>query len=217
MGAVLFTTPYFFQSATPPPASKTATKTSTDPHPSQPAVGTPATRRPAPARRRRRRRRDRSRPEPRRSSISTLTSTHIKFSNRGAVVQSWILKKYKDSNQKPLEVINPKATAEAGYPFSFTFKNRKPAVDLNNALYAIKRSDDGLEIDFEFSDGKVFARKSFHFTNDSYLSQIIERGDRRGDAGSAPDRLAGRIRRHDRAQPGRRAAQHSLRRRQTAS
>ena len=48
----------------------------------------------------------------------------IDFSNRGAVVHSWVLKKYVDSNKKPLEVLNPKAAAEAGYPFSLTFKSR---------------------------------------------------------------------------------------------
>jgi YidC/Oxa1 family membrane protein insertase len=39
-------------------------------------------------------------------------------------------------------------------------------------LYAIKRSGDGLEVNFEFSDGKVAARKSFRFAKNSYQSQV---------------------------------------------
>src|SRR5262249_19723037 len=50
--------------------------------------------------------------------------------------------------------------------------NQKPSIDLNNVLYAVKRSDDGLEVNFEFSDGKVSARKTFQFTKDSYQSKI---------------------------------------------
>ena len=72
---------------------------------------------------------------------------HIDFSNRGAVVRSWILKKYKDSNQKPVDLANGAAASVTGYPFSLVFKNQKPSADINNALYAIKRSDDGLQIE----------------------------------------------------------------------
>ena len=59
-----------------------------------------------------------------------------------------------------------------GYPFSLVFKSQKPSADINNALYAIKRSDDGLQIDFEYSDGKVFSRKTFNFTKDSSSPQV---------------------------------------------
>jgi hypothetical protein len=37
---------------------------------------------------------------------------------------------------------------------------------LNSRLYSMKQSDDGLEVNFEFSDGKVNARKTFHFTKE---------------------------------------------------
>ncbi|MDT7815783.1 MAG: YidC/Oxa1 family rane protein insertase, partial [Acidobacteriaceae bacterium] len=42
----------------------------------------------------------------------------ITFSNRGGQVVSWILKKYKDDAGKPLDLVNPKAAAKAGYPLS---------------------------------------------------------------------------------------------------
>jgi len=69
-------------------------------------------------------------------------------------------------------LVNSAAAPVTGYPFSLIFKNQKPSADINNALYAIKRSDDGLQIDFDYSDGKVFSRKTFHFTKDSYQSQV---------------------------------------------
>src|SRR5262249_15190583 len=79
---------------------------------------------------------------------------------------------YKDSSQKLVDVVNTAAAPVVSGPFSLVFKDHKPAADLNNALYAVKQSGDGFQIDFEFSDGKAFSRKSFHFTKDSYLSQV---------------------------------------------
>ncbi len=42
----------------------------------------------------------------------------ITFSNHGGQAVSWILKKYKDDAGKPLDLVNPKAAAKAGYPLS---------------------------------------------------------------------------------------------------
>src|SRR5437867_1615027 len=169
MGAVLFTTPYFFKAPPPPPPAK---KTESTPAPSAPSsaqVATTTTNNQQPTT---------NNPAARVSAQKEETVTldtdlyRIVFWNRGAVVQSWTLKKYKDPGGKPLEVVNTAAAPVTGFPFSLGFKNQKPAVDLNNVLYEIKRSDDGLEIGFEFSDGKVTARKTFHFARDSYQSQV---------------------------------------------
>jgi YidC/Oxa1 family membrane protein insertase len=95
---------------------------------------------------------------------------HIIFSNQGAVVKSWTLKEYKDGNGKPLELVNPSAADKTGYAFAYTFRDKKPSVDLTKALFVAHQN--GLGIDFEFSDGKVLARKSFEFKKNSYLSTI---------------------------------------------
>jgi YidC/Oxa1 family membrane protein insertase len=162
MGIVLFATPYFFKTPPPPPGKKVqlAPAPVTTPEPKQAEAVATA---PAPGQ-----------VSASKESILTLDTDlyHIDFSNRGAVVHSWILKKYQDSNHKPVDLVNSAAAPVTGYPFSLIFKNQKPSVDINNALYAIKRSDDGLQIDFEYSDGKVFSRKTFHFTKDSYQSQV---------------------------------------------
>src|SRR6266436_5413267 len=101
MGAVLFTTPYFFKTAPPPAPAATAT-----PPTAQIAAS-------------------------REETFALDTDLyHIVFWNRGAVVQSWTLKKYKDSARKPLEVVNTAGAAVTGFPFSLSFKNQKPPVDL---------------------------------------------------------------------------------------
>ena len=97
---------------------------------------------------------------------------HVIFSNRGAVVRSWSLKKYKDANGKPLELVNANAIPKTGYPFAFTFRDKKPTADLNQALFLAKENPDGRSVSFEYSDGHSFARKVFEFQKESYLSTV---------------------------------------------
>ena len=42
----------------------------------------------------------------------------ITFSNRGAQVKSWILKKYTDEKGQPLELVHAVAAQQFGYPLS---------------------------------------------------------------------------------------------------
>lgn len=103
----------------------------------------------------------------------------VLFSNQGAVVRSWILKGFKDQHGKPLDLVNPLALGKVPAPFSVYFKN-PPATDVNQALYTVKRSDDGMDVDFEFSDGRMDVKKSFQFGEKSYrvgvTSQVTENG-----------------------------------------
>ncbi|MGH9672764.1 MAG: membrane protein insertase YidC [Bryobacteraceae bacterium] len=105
----------------------------------------------------------------------------VAFNNRGATVDSWILKNFKDNAGKPLELVNRAAIPKMGRAFSWLFKDRKPSVDLNQALFEAKPSADGLGIEFSFSDGKTFARRSFQFEKDRYLSHY---GSEVNEAGS---------------------------------
>src|SRR5436309_4872904 len=164
MGAVLFTTPYFFKTppAPPAPVKKTepapAQKTEQPPAPAKTVAAAPTAGQIAASRE---------------ETLTLDTDLYrIVFWNRGAVVQSWTLKKYKDPANKPLEVVNTAGAPVTGFPIALGFKSQKPAVDVNNVLYSVKRSDDGLGINFEFSDGKVFVRKTFHFAKDSYLAEV---------------------------------------------
>jgi YidC/Oxa1 family membrane protein insertase len=61
----------------------------------------------------------------------------IVFTNRGAQVKHWILKKYNDTAGKPLDMVQPQAAAQFGFPLSlFTYE---PALtsQLNQALYQV--------------------------------------------------------------------------------
>ncbi len=97
---------------------------------------------------------------------------NVVFSNRGATVKSWTLKKFKDSAGKPLELVNPLGAAKFGYPFSFIFRDKQPSVDLNRALWAAHPSGDS--ISFEFSDGVTHATKSFNLQPEGYMVQYSD-------------------------------------------
>jgi YidC/Oxa1 family membrane protein insertase len=117
-------------------------------------------------------------------SLTIETDVHkVVFSNRGATVRSWILKAYKDTQGKPLELVNQRALALTGNkalpaPFSLSFKNA-PSADPNNGLYRMTRNGT-LGVTFDYSDGRIAAKKTLEFTKDSYLvkvsTQVVENG-----------------------------------------
>ena len=56
--------------------------------------------------------------------------------------------------------------------FSLWLKDQQAAAALNGGLYTAHPSADGSGIDYEFSDGKIYAKKTFHFPQNSYLSRV---------------------------------------------
>lgn len=104
--------------------------------------------------------------------LTLETDLHrVTFSNRGAVVLRWELKRYKDAAGKTLELVNTAATGQTGSPFALAFKDPPPS-DPNQALFAARPAEDGLGIEYEFSDGRFRVRKSFRFQKASYLWQF---------------------------------------------
>jgi YidC/Oxa1 family membrane protein insertase len=95
----------------------------------------------------------------------------IVFTNQGATVKSWVLKKFKDEADKPLELINLAAT-NVPAPFSIDFTGHKPRFDPNTVLYQAKVSPDGTSLEYEYSDGGTTVRKSFVFSKNSYLANV---------------------------------------------
>jgi YidC/Oxa1 family membrane protein insertase len=106
----------------------------------------------------------------------------VKFSNRGGVVRSWILKSYKDHAGQPLELVNLRALDKVAAPFALVFKSQAPTTDLNTALYKMTPSEGGREVRFEFSDGHTAATKTFKFGPSTYLvdvsSEVVANGIR---------------------------------------
>jgi YidC/Oxa1 family membrane protein insertase len=61
----------------------------------------------------------------------------IVFTNRGARVKQWILKKYIDTAGKPLDMVQPQAAERFGYPLAlFTYEPALTA-QVNDALYQV--------------------------------------------------------------------------------
>jgi YidC/Oxa1 family membrane protein insertase len=170
MGAVLFLTPYFYKAVVPEKPAKPAetaaeTQPTATPAATAQATATPAARGAQPI----------AAPVSATKEDLFIVDTdvyHVVFSNQGGVVRSWVLKKYKDSDGKPLELVNAAGAAKAGYPLSLAFPKAKPAVDVNAVFYAAKPAPDGIGIDYDYSDGNVVVHKKFRFERTSYLSQV---------------------------------------------
>ena len=90
------------------------------------------------------------------------------FTNHGAVLKNWILKRYRDRNGVPLDLV-PQVVRGAARPFSLLAEDGKLSATLNSALY--QPSADGLTVgtapatlSFEYKDASgLAARKEFSF------------------------------------------------------
>jgi|SRR5215471_6366274 len=93
----------------------------------------------------------------------------IVFTNRGAQVRSWVLKKYTDDSGKPLELVNA-ASQKYGYPLSLWSYDQNLRDKLNSALYVATStgSTAPAEISFAYYDGDVSVQKTFKFDH-SYV------------------------------------------------
>ena len=59
----------------------------------------------------------------------------VTFSTRGAVVENWILKRYRDAKEAPLDLIDDEACGKLGFPMSLKIADGELANKLNSALY----------------------------------------------------------------------------------
>ena len=98
----------------------------------------------------------------------------ITFTNRGAQVKSWILKKFdNDAQNGRLDLVNQFAAPKFGYPLSLwtydeTLRNR-----LNSVLYVASHQGElsaPAEIKFEYADQDLVVRKTFRFDHTYVLS-----------------------------------------------
>jgi YidC/Oxa1 family membrane protein insertase len=99
----------------------------------------------------------------------------VTFTNRGAQVKSWILKKFDNEAQNGrLDLVNPLTAAKYGYPLSLWTYDESLRNKLNSALYVT--TSQGLqtapaEITFEYSDPDLSVRKTFRFDH-SYVLHV---------------------------------------------
>lgn len=102
----------------------------------------------------------------------------VEFSNRGAVVKSWQLKKYLDDAkpQRVLDVVHKEAAEQTGgWPFAISLEDPQLQTAANTGVYQVSSSSDSLsapaDIEFSWSDGHLEISKHFHFDH-SYVVQV---------------------------------------------
>ena len=98
----------------------------------------------------------------------------IVFTNRGAQVKHWILKKYKDTAGKPLDLVQPQTSARFGYPLSIFTYDSSLTGQLNQALYQASATGQVVtpaSITFRSAQNGVDAVKTFRFDS-SYVITI---------------------------------------------
>lgn len=105
----------------------------------------------------------------------------ITFTNRGGLVKSWVLKKFKDERGNPLELVHTQAAQQYGWPLSFWTWDAQLKDKLNSVLYVPSETASGTAqktVTFEYADNDITVRKVFSF-DDSYVVKIetaVQRG-----------------------------------------
>ena len=128
------------------------------------------------------------------ASLETTTTVEnpfykIVFSNRGAQVEHWFLKKYNDSTGKPLDLVQPQASARFGLPLSLYTYEPALTAQLNGALFQLNQAGGQAAatgiipapaaITFHYSAGGIDAVKTFRFDT-SYVVTVETKVTRNG-------------------------------------
>jgi YidC/Oxa1 family membrane protein insertase len=91
----------------------------------------------------------------------------VTFSTRGALAENWVLKRYRDAKETPLDLIDDEACGKLGFPMSLKIADEALSNKLNSALFVATPAGTALKppvkIEFSYSDGRVQARKVFSF------------------------------------------------------
>ncbi|MGA9585374.1 MAG: membrane protein insertase YidC, partial [Terracidiphilus sp.] len=111
------------------------------------------------------------------SASSETTTTienekfRITFTNKGAQVQHWILKRYTDSSGKPLDMVQQDAASRFGLPLSLYTYDNALTTQLNTALYEPSTTGQVLapnSVSFHYAVGGLDVVKTFSFDS-SYV------------------------------------------------
>jgi YidC/Oxa1 family membrane protein insertase len=111
--------------------------------------------------------------------VVTSPLYRVELSNRGGVVTSWKLEKYFDEQKppQPLELVDPNASQQLGWPFSLMLSDAQLERQANAALYEITPAADHVtapaDVTLHWSDGHLDVTKKLHFTQDYQLSVEI--------------------------------------------
>jgi YidC/Oxa1 family membrane protein insertase len=179
MIAVFFGLSYYRQKTNPKTVSPNSPAAQTQPAPEQPATPTPA---PTPSV---------SANQPAKGAAAAPTvqaaseSTtvvenelyRIEFINRGAQVKSWILKQYKDSEGKPLNLVHTQAAEKFGYPLSLHTYDTATSATLASARYVPSATGSLMaptKLTFQYAGEGFEVTKTFSFDETYVLHADIE-------------------------------------------
>jgi YidC/Oxa1 family membrane protein insertase len=97
----------------------------------------------------------------------------ITFTNRGGQVKSWILKRYDDEKNRPLDLVNAVAAEKYGYPLSLWVYDEPLRNKINSVLYVTSSSGQRApaEVTFEYNDTEVEIHKKFRFDH-TYVVRV---------------------------------------------
>jgi YidC/Oxa1 family membrane protein insertase len=175
MGLVLFASQYFLPKPAPPPKKaesvQVQTKQDSSEAPAPPQQPAPAASKTPKAAQQPQQQAQRIAGEKEETYVLETSVYRIVFSNRGAAIRSWVLKRYRDSAGSPVELVNAAAAPKAGWAYSYVFPREKPATDLNGALFAFSQPDP-LTVEFRYDDGSTRAVKRFHFEQERYRGRV---------------------------------------------
>ena len=101
----------------------------------------------------------------------------VVFSNRGAVVKSWVLSDYMNAKREgELDLVHQGGANDHGYPFEIDLPGGDPVTKLNDALFVVTEEpasgSAGPAIVFEYSDGSMSAKKAFRFQKEGYVLRV---------------------------------------------
>jgi len=101
------------------------------------------------------------------------------WSNRGAVLKSWKLKKHKDENKEDLELVSPRSLEIEKFPFSLTTEDASFNNTINSALYDASNLklalEDGQEAELRFlyaDEAGTKVEKIFVFQGGKYSFDV---------------------------------------------
>lgn len=168
--AITFIWMHFFQPPVPPqkPAPTAVQTAPAQSNGAKPAAA-PAAAKPAPA----------VKPAAAQAETNLVVDSsvyRVELSNRGGVVRSWKLKKYLDEEDppRPLDLVNPDAAQELGWPFSLVLADKQLEAEANSALYEVTPSAPSETapsvVTFHWSDGHLDVTKKLSFAQDYELS-----------------------------------------------
>ena len=125
----------------------------------------------------------------------------ITFNTQGAVIKSWVLKKYTDAHDKPLDLVNQEAAPQLGWPMQLALPDTSLSSKLNNAIYAVETGSDvgapplgaqtqghpqgvplqaPTRLTFAYSDGQTEVKKSFSFGEGYELNATVSADNQAG-------------------------------------